>query len=130
MNVNTFFERFDRFADAPDAPARIRAIGSPFQGSRPGGIEASPASFPIPRALPWAPLGCPFGAPELAGDVPLSLVSSNASGDRCTGKVAGLGKTKTGALRSAEGAAYVSPGQRPGLECRPTPQALKGRPNA
>ena len=58
MNLETFFEKFDQFADAPDGVAKMRERG---KLAAPSGL----CSFfnVIPRALPWAGMSRAFGAP-------------------------------------------------------------------
>lgn len=73
-----------------------RPLRPPLWGSDHGGTRE-------PRALPWATLGCPFGAedPRLKGAIHTSAI----------------------------GAPHASPGQRPGSHAHNTFPALKGRPN-
>ena len=52
MKLETFFEKFDQFADAPDAVAKIRYNA---EWTAPSGLGLIVDA--IPRALPWAGMG-------------------------------------------------------------------------
>ena len=60
MTLETFFEKFDQFADAPEAVAKLRHRAG---WAAPSGLVSFVAS--IPRALPWAGISRAFGAPNL-----------------------------------------------------------------
>ena len=59
MKLETFFEKFDQFADAPDAVAKIRYNAG---WAAPSGLRLIVDA--IPRALPWAGVGRAVGAPN------------------------------------------------------------------
>ena len=113
--------------------ARVR---SPFQGSTLCGMGS--VGIAVSRALPFATIVCTFGAPirsatmiDDTGEHPqmtfgapiLSATMIDGTGEHP--------QMAFGApILSAKGAAYRSPGQRPGLAMPRKPEALKGRPNA
>ena len=59
MKLETFFEKFDQFADAPDAVAKMRYNA---EWIAPSGLRLIVDA--IPRALPWAGVGRAVGAPN------------------------------------------------------------------
>ena len=60
MKLETFFEKFDQFADAPDAVAKIRYNAGWIA---PSGLRLIVDA--IPRALPWAGMGRRVAAPGI-----------------------------------------------------------------
>ena len=103
MNLETFFEKFDQFADAPNAVKKMRdhaGWGAPsglllFSRGIPWALLFGPWALPFgPRALPWATLDRAVGAHVFR----------------------------------PKGANQASPGQRPGITSTRKIQALKGRP--
>jgi hypothetical protein len=87
--------------------------GRPNRCSAPSGFGSFPTA--IPRALPRAAISRPFGAEEGG---PLMAGDSSTNAPIVTAM----------AVSSTNGAAYDSPGQRPGFAF-PRHRALKGRPN-
>ena len=60
MKLETFFEKFDQFADAPDAVAKMRYNAG---WAAPSGLRLIVDA--IPRALPWAGMGRRVAAPGI-----------------------------------------------------------------
>ena len=113
--------------------ARVR---SPFQGSTLCGMGS--VGIAVSRALPFATIVCTFGAPirsatmiDDTGEHPQMTFGAPI---RSATMIDGTGEHPQMAfgapILSAKGAAYRSPGQRPGLAMPRKPEALKGRPNA
>ncbi len=72
MKLETFFEKFAQFADAPDAVAKMRDNA---EWIAPSGLDSF--FHALPRALPWAGMGRRVAAPGIrANGAPPRTASS------------------------------------------------------
>jgi hypothetical protein len=137
MKLETFFEKFDQFADVPDAVAKMRELVLDFSangaahtslGQRPR--ETAPQPFralkgrhnawlsDAIRMLNHGRWDAPSGLGSFVDGIPRAL------------PWAGIGRRVAAPEISANGAPHSSLGQRPRKTVTHLPQALKGRHNA